>query len=622
MKIDYLYINIKQKLSDRQYYLREWLYNTGYILLLIGGIYMNIKVKQKGQTGLIRISSLSVIITVLIISTGAASWPTPDEDMLNSTPPEYYDIVGAHQLTDSGEELMGPNILIDSGDNMHIIWSDMRNDPDKTDLDFLYDLYYMKLDKAGNVVIDEIRLWDMTGIPLHLEPNKGAPRHFGPHPAVALDSNEDVHIAFQDYTKHTYNHGTRIDSEVYYIKLAGDAESVSDLIINSGQRVSQGLATSGSVDIGIDSGDNVHIAWYDHRSAYYNWEIYYEKLDNDGNVLIDDKRLTYQSYYQGAPEIGIDSEDNLHIVYKQYNQFDHVYYVKYLKLDSDGDELVSPKTVATDGKYSPSPYEEGYPLIVVDSEDTLHLSWQDDRYDDNMEIYYLGLDNDGDALMTEPLRITDNSGLSSIQGMGPVQSMAIDDSDNIYLLWRDDTTGSEQIYIAVINPDGTVFYEPYRITETASFSESPSIAFDSWSNIHIAWYDNVTGASEIYHAVLSPPAFSFAFEATGVKSSTVEVQVFVNDELVDKLEVKSHEGLFVSSKVIQYRDSDTYSLEFWLKPGSGNKNSQGAVPVIIYMVRDGEPNVELDDITMNSNSGKNAKSSVTEDLTDNVGLYF
>jgi hypothetical protein len=541
---------------------------------------------------------------------------------LNSTEPEYYDIEGAHQLTDSDEESIAPSILIDKNDDLHLIWMDQRNDPDDTDLDYLYDLYYMKLDSDGDTVIDETRLWDMSTIPLNLEPNKGAPRHFGPHPSPALDDDGDIHIAFQDYTKHTYNDGKRIDSEIYYIKLDGGADSASELVLNDGQRVSQGQAHSGSVDLGIDSEGNVHIAWYDHRSAYYNWEIYYEKLSNDGDVLIDDQRLTTQLYYQGAPEIAIDSADDLHIAYKQYNQFDDEFFIRYLKMDNDGNILISPKVITTDGKISPSPYGEGYPLIVADSKDNIHMAWHDDRNDNNKEIYYLKLDNDGDALMTQPVRITDNTGTSSIQAIGPVQSMGIDDLDNIYLLWRDDTPGSDQIYISVLNPDGSIFFEEYQITDTDSYSESPSMALDSWSNIHITWSDNVTGASEIYHVMLTPPAFKLAFEAAGVKGSTVEVLVFRNDEVVEQFDVESHGDTITTSTVFQFRDDDEYTLEFWLKDGSGNKNNKGAAPVTVYLVRDGELNVELDEITVNNNNGKNEKKSQAADVTDKISEYF
>lgn len=62
--------------------------------------------------------------------------------------------------------------------------------------------------------------------------------------------------------------------------------------------------TSAFPRIAIDSEDNVHIIWMDQRDypnnqggdpARYNegfYEIYYKKLDNNGNAIINDKRLT------------------------------------------------------------------------------------------------------------------------------------------------------------------------------------------------------------------------------------------------------------------------------------------------------------------------------------------
>jgi hypothetical protein len=63
--------------------------------------------------------------------------------------------------------------------------------------------------------------------------------------------------------------------------------------------------------IAIDSNNNVHITWRDDRDG--NAEIYYTKLDNNGNTLVDDKRLTFNSAYSEHPSIAIDSDNNVHI---------------------------------------------------------------------------------------------------------------------------------------------------------------------------------------------------------------------------------------------------------------------------------------------------------------------
>lgn len=577
---------------------------------------MDGQLKTIDFTGMLKKINVFLITVILTASIGASAIPADDDlPALNPEEPDYYEIEGPNRLTFNEATSDSPNILIDAEDNLHLIWSDTRNDPDPGDTSYIYEIFYKKFDSTGSVIVDDTRLTDATSI--DTEPY----RWYITAATVALDSEGDIHLAYMDFTKNKYA-GIYINVEIYYMKLAGDLDTGgepadrSDLVLIDEQRISQGGAHSGSPDIAVDSEDNVHIVWYDHRSAWYNWEIYYEKLSNDGTVLIDDKRLTYNLGYCAGPELAVDSEDNLHVAFKSYDWDSKLNYIYYLKMTNDGTFLVDPKEIVSEGKISPRPYGKGYPLIVADSEDNIHMTWHDERDGTDNEVYYQKFDSEGDEIMEEPLRLTFNSGDSSIQAFLPVQSFAIDDNDRLYFGWRDNTPGYYQLNIAIMDPDGSLHLSPYQVTISDSTSETPSFAFDSYGYIHIAFMDNVLTYAEIYHIILKPLTIELALVPTGTPGSTVSVEIFEDGIPVSELSVERSKGNPFANAVfvtIEVKTDSSYTLELTFD-GTGGKTGNGAVPMKVYLAEDGTIGKQLTRTVVNSNNGNNQKSSVTFEI--------
>jgi len=178
-----------------------------------------------------------------------------------------------------------------------------------------------------------------------------------------------------------------------------------------------------------DSMGNIHVVWHDDRDS--NYEIYYKKLDNDGNELIGDTPLTSDDGIPSQyPSMGIDSEDNIHIVWQDFR--DGNWQVYYTKLDNEGNTLVDDIRI-TDGADSSQ-----YPILSISDLDNIHVAWQDNR-DQNLEIYYKKLDNDGNSLSDE-IRLTNT----------PDDSLYPDISlhhDRIaHVSWQDPTQGKNAIF--------------------------------------------------------------------------------------------------------------------------------------------------------------------------------
>ncbi len=129
--------------------------------------------------------------------------------------------------------------------------------------------------------------------------------------------------------------------------------------------------------LAMDSNNNVHIAWVDYRDG--NYEIYYTKLDNNGNTLVDDRRLTFDPASSWFPSLAIDSNNNVHIAWGDYRDGNSEIY--YTKLDNNGNTLVDDRRLTFD------PADSGDPSLALDSNNNVHIAWDDYR-DGNYEIYY------------------------------------------------------------------------------------------------------------------------------------------------------------------------------------------------------------------------------------------
>ena len=78
------------------------------------------------------------------------------------------------------------------------------------------------------------------------------------------------------------------------------------------------------------SSDNVHVIWNDLTPG--NFEIYYKKSLNGGTTWSGIARLTWNSGSSYSPDIAIDDNSDIHIVWHDDTPGDYeIYYRKFIK---------------------------------------------------------------------------------------------------------------------------------------------------------------------------------------------------------------------------------------------------------------------------------------------------
>lgn len=232
--------------------------------------------------------------------------------------------------------------------------------------------------------------------------------------------------------------------------------------------------------IAVDGADNLHIAWRDDMIS--GQEIYYKQSTDGGTNWSALKQLTWMLGPSSDPVIGSDSSNTIYVIWH------HVYvenYDIYIKNSTDGgvNWSVTKRLTWNAG-------DSRYPCFVIDSMDILHVIWSDDT-PGNSEIFYKQ-SQDGGATWSKLIRLTWNSG----QSYDP--SLAVDSNDTLHLVWEDNSSGGKEIYYRQGELNGKNWSAPTRLTWNSGDSVQPFVAVDTACNPYVGWCDFSPGNYEIY----------------------------------------------------------------------------------------------------------------------------
>jgi hypothetical protein len=336
------------------------------------------------------------------------------------------------KITDTPGPSWTPNLVVDSRDNVHIFWREIGPTG--------FDVWYTKLDTVGETVIAPQMVIDAMGTNLDWLV-----------PAVAVDCQDNLHLVWDQSDDNTEIHYTKLDDKGNIL--------IGDVYLSWHGYDARAPA------LGVDVWENVHVAWGGGPGIDY--EVTYTKLDNEGNILIDQLPLTPDDGEDSrGPDIVLDSEENVHICFIDASDLPG-WDVWYLKLDNDGNFLIEPTNLA------PTSTSAGAPRFAIDCWDTLHLMWPD------FDILCLK----GSILyrkMTAEGVIVDSFSLLSEPSAG-AGDIATSPNDNVTVAWRDYRNGYENecVYFKYYDADcGCPDVSVYLTPDTTVVNRGGKLGFD------------------------------------------------------------------------------------------------------------------------------------------------
>ena len=246
--------------------------------------------------------------------------------------------------------------------------------------------------------------------------------------------------------------------------------------------------------IAVNSLGQAFVAW-DHwwnPADPYAEDVLYSMIDTDGNVLFTQEYVAPEGWstaFYGKKDIVVDRNDSLHIIFdRQYQNFDiEVYYKKFA---SDGTTvLVSEK------KLLPTVYEGWASAMeaVLDSQDRINIGHTYGVPGGVMETFFSRIDLEGN-LEVSPTPLSTQDQFHSHQAY-----LAMDANDNSYVFWRETKDGNGEVYYAVVDQNGSVVLSSSRLTYSpqSDIVYYMGAAFDALGSCYWSYY-NENGTYVVY----------------------------------------------------------------------------------------------------------------------------
>lgn len=229
----------------------------------------------------------------------------------------------------------------------------------------------------------------------------------------------------------------------------------------------------------ISNGNLLHVIWQDTRDGG-NPEIYYKRSSNSGLNWTSDVRLTNHIEYSEQPTITCTGQV-LHVVWND-NRSDNNLELFYKRSTDDGVTWGADTRLTINNATSVQP-------SVAASDSAVHIVWQENR-DGNWEVYYKRSTDIGNSWSND-VRLTSNSSTSAYPTVTVSGSI-------IHVVWYDVRDGNPEIYYKRSTDKGLNWGADLRLTNNSVESYYATISV-SGLLVHVIWEDMRDGNYEVYY---------------------------------------------------------------------------------------------------------------------------
>ena len=403
-----------------------------------------------------------------------------------------------------------PVLAVDSGDRLHLVWQDYRAGS--------WGVYYMTHD--GVSWSEDVRL--------------SADTSQAYDPSLAVGPDDNVYLVWFDLRDGNF--------EIY-------CKAYDGIAWTEDQRLTEDGAISETPSVAVDDSGTVHVVWDDNRTGKF--EIYHKSFD--GLVWSGDQSLTPDLGSCFAPSTATGGGTLRVLWYETSGDGINFYSIVF-----DGTSWGSVELVT-----GPRSFCEN-PSVEVDDHGHGHLVWHEDVSGylgpDNYEIYWKWFYNGTPprpALASispeswptnEGVRIDDLAGTNFLYGATvrltksgedsvPASDVAVVSADQVTCAIGLGNVATGLWDVVFENPDGGadtlkqafsvvtgMWGEDTRLTEDGalSYTSKPNarcVAVDNGGNVHVVWYDDRDGPTEIcyktFDGAIWSPDTSLTTTSTG-----------------------------------------------------------------------------------------------------------
>ena len=261
------------------------------------------------------------------------------------------------------------------------------------------------------------------------------------------------------------------NTEIYFARLSADGTK-----IGSDVRISDSPALSEYPSL-VWTGSEYAVAWEDRRDG--NREIYFARIDGDGNRIGTETRVTDHAFESYRPSLEWNGY-RYGIAWHDYR--DGNYNIYFARVDElgikDGDDI----QITTDAG-------DSYDPTLVPTDTGWAVAWHDNRVG-NTEIYMALLAPLGGSL--GDIRVTNDAASSNRPSLAWTGA-------EFGVTWIDDRDATWEIFFTTVDGSGAPSGAELKLTDLGSSRYNPDLVWTGYGYA-VSWYDNRDFNSEIYFA--------------------------------------------------------------------------------------------------------------------------
>ena len=359
----------------------------------------------------------------------------------------FYQSLGAQtwgaskRITWTNSNSYNPNVAVDSNNHIHMVWEEFFS--------YLRNIGYKKSTDGGTTWITKRLTWTTSD-----------------DPVIAVDSNNHIYVVFEQ--------SVSVPDPNIEICLKKSTDGGASW---TSKRLTWTSPGSHDPSIAVDTKNHVHVVYWDAPAGY---EICYKRSTDGGTTWIS-RRLTWNSGWSEYPAIAVSSNNHIYVAWHDDAPGN---WEIFSKCSTDGGITWTSKRLT---------YNSGdskYPAITTDSNNHVHVIWEDYTYGDP-RIYHKRSTDGGGTWATK--RLTWNSGWNW------QSAIAGDSSNHIHVVWTNWVPNLHEIYYKRSTNGGASWGSAQRLTWNSGDSQYSDIAVGSNNNIHVVWYDGTPTVYEIYY---------------------------------------------------------------------------------------------------------------------------
>jgi len=227
-------------------------------------------------------------------------------------------------------------IKSDNNYNLHLFWMDGRDyDRENIQKNQTGEIYYKKMDFHGNNLTPDIRL-------TYGKSCKSIGSYYPPNvfSTIDFDSRGNIHLLYRECCYHQKFRDLHSRWNIYYLKLDDDG----NILVNSTRVTERNIDTTGEY-LKIDSYDNVNIVWTDGRlgdliDSKDNTDIFFTRLNNSGIWITDIMKISNDDkFFSMNPSFCMDKYRNIHFAWDDTRYYGNNWEkdnIYYSKMLTDG----------------------------------------------------------------------------------------------------------------------------------------------------------------------------------------------------------------------------------------------------------------------------------------------